>query len=89
MQFEYDSNKSNSNKLKHGLDLEEGKAIWDDPFAIKANLKYEDEKRYFVTGKIKDKMWTAICTDRGTNVRIISIRRAHKSEEKLYENAKR
>ncbi len=86
MQFEYDPNKSAKNKEKHGIDFEEGKALWEDLHAVKAMLNYADEKRYFVTGKMNGKLWTAICTDRGRNVRIISIRRAHKSEEDLYEN---
>lgn len=86
MQFEYDPNKSAKNKEKHGIDFEEGQAIWDDPKAVKATLNYTDEERYFVTGKMNEKIWTAICTDRGDNVRIISIRRSHKSEENYYEN---
>ena len=89
MQFEYDQHKSDSNKSKRGIDFEEGKAIWDDSCALQVDLAYEKEKRYFVTGEIKGKMWTAICTDRGVNVRIISVRRAHKSEERLYEESKR
>ena len=30
MNFEYDENKSKSNKLKHGIDFEEAQKLWDD-----------------------------------------------------------
>lgn len=30
MTFEYDENKSKSNKLKYGVDFEEAKELWDD-----------------------------------------------------------
>nr|WP_283171045.1 hypothetical protein [Curtanaerobium respiraculi] len=36
MEFEYDPAKSASNKLKHGIDFEDGKALWDDPIALEA-----------------------------------------------------
>ena len=85
--FEYDPKKSASNKEKHGIDFEEAKALWLDDNAVQAMLNYEDELRYFVIGKIGDKLWTAICTDRGVRIRIISVRRSHKAEEMLYENS--
>lgn len=30
MHFEYDQQKSASNKEKHGIDFEEAQALWDD-----------------------------------------------------------
>ncbi|MGM0581844.1 MAG: BrnT family toxin [Bacteroidota bacterium] len=29
--FEFDPEKSNSNKSKHGIDFNEAKKLWDDP----------------------------------------------------------
>ena len=43
--FEFDPQKSQSNKLKHGIDFEEAKALWNDPNAIEIELQYPDEKR--------------------------------------------
>jgi uncharacterized DUF497 family protein len=37
-----------------------------------------------VIGKIGPDLWTAIATQRGENIRIISVRRAHPKEEKIY-----
>jgi hypothetical protein len=41
--FEFDPQKSQSNKLKHGIDFEEAKALWNDPNAIEIELQYPDE----------------------------------------------
>lgn len=86
MVFEYDPRKSASNKEKHGIDFEEAKGLWKDPDALKVPLAYEGEERYLVTGVMGGKHWTAICTDRAAAVRIISVRRAHEKEERLYED---
>lgn len=88
MEFEYDPAKSRSNKEKHGIDFEEGQALWDDPNAVRVGLHYEDEPRYLVVGLLKGKHWSAICTDRGGRTRIISMRRARKNEEQIYEDCK-
>ncbi len=34
MLFEYDENKSIKNKLKHGIDFEEAKALWENENAL-------------------------------------------------------
>lgn len=86
MEFEYDRAKSESNKAKHGVDFEQAKALWDDPRALSVPLLYVDEPRYVVIGMMGGKHWSAICTDRGTKVRIISCRRSHKKEEEAYED---
>lgn len=82
--FEYDPDESAVNLRKHGVDFEQAKRLWDDPRALRIPLSYEGEERYLVTGVMDGKHWTAICTDRGTRVRIISCRRAHKKEEEAY-----
>ena len=88
MEFEYDENKSKSNKIKHGINFEEAKELFDDEFAIIYPANQTKEERYFVTGIIKDKFYTAIITFRNKNIRIISTRRARKKEIKYYERLK-
>ncbi|MCO6559311.1 MAG: BrnT family toxin [Bifidobacterium sp.] len=88
MPFEYDPNKSSSNRDKHGIDFEDAQVLWDDPDLIEVRLMYADEPRWAVIGMIGDKHWTGIITYRGDNTRIISVRRSHSKEEKLYENEK-
>ena len=87
MDFEFDPQKSQSNKLKHGIDFEEAKALWSDPNAIEIELHYLDEKRRARIGRHFEggnELWTAIFTLRGEKVRLISVRRARMKEKQQY-----
>jgi len=87
MKFEYDINKSKSNKIKHGIDFEEAQKLWQDPYAFEIpSLNSKDEDRFLVLGQIDLKNYTAIITYRETNIRIISVRRSRTKEIKLYES---
>ena len=56
MTFEYDENKSRSNKLKHGIDFEEARELWVDPYAFEIpSLAGEEEERFLVLGQINSK----------------------------------
>ena len=85
MAFEYDPTKSSANKAKHGIDFDEAQALWDDPWLLEAPAYTDDEPRFLVIGKIRDKHWSAVCTRRGLNIRIISVRRVRKEEIAYYE----
>jgi len=87
MDFEFDINKSNSNKLKHGIDFSEAQAIWDDSDLVEIPVKTSDESRFLVVGKIAGKHWSAITTYRGDKIRLISVRRARQEEVEIYESA--
>lgn len=50
MEFEYDPNKSASNKEKHGIDSEEAQRLWADKEAVMLDLPFPDEARYMVLG---------------------------------------
>jgi uncharacterized protein len=86
VEFEYDPGKSQSNKTKHGLDFEEAKQIWEDidRLEVTVSRSVEGEERNLMIGRISDKIWTAVFTRRGRAIRLISVRRAHKKEEKNY-----
>jgi len=87
--FEYDSNKNNTNKLKHDLYFESAEQVWEDPFAIVAPTRQiEDEKRFIIIGCIGEKVWSVIFTYRKEKIRIISARRARKEEIYYYEKNK-
>ena len=84
-EFEYDHQKSEANKIKHGLDFDEGQAIWRDPGAIQIGSTFAQEQRVLRVGEICGKLWTVVFTMRDDVVRIISVRRARSREERLYE----
>jgi len=85
MRFEYDSEKSDRNKKKHGLDFSDAQALWDDLDYIEIPAITTDEPRSLVIGKIDGKHWSGVITYRGESVRIISVRRSRKEEVEIYE----
>ena len=75
MSFEFDAEKSASNKLKHGIDFVEAQALWQSA-RIELSAQASAEKRYLVIGTIKRQHWSAVITYRGMTVRLISVRKS-------------
>ena len=86
MIFEFDPNKSKSNKEKHGINFVEAQALWNDPDLVEISVKTVDEPRFMVIGRISNIYWSGIITYRGENIRIISIRHSRPEEVKIYES---
>ena len=86
MKFEYDPDKSRSNKAKHSIDFEEAQALWADPDLVEIHARTEDEPRFIVIGRIANKHWSGVITYRSDAIRIISVRRSRSEEVKLYES---
>jgi len=83
--FEFDDRKSRANLSKHGINFLDAQLLWNDPNLLEIPAKTEDEARYLVIGKIDGKLWSAVITYRGTNIRLISVRRSRNEEAILYE----
>ncbi len=88
MRFEWDAQKSITNTEKHGIDFETAKSLWLDEGRVEIEMTFPDEKRWALIGKIEGKIWTAVYTVRGDNVRLISVRRGRPKEVRLYEEKK-
>jgi len=87
MRFEFDENKSQSNKLKHGIDFVEAQQIWNNPNAkIAYERSVDSENRFSIVGYIKERCFIAIFTVRNSNIRIISVRRCRKNEKRRFED---
>ena len=84
--FEFDQAKSQANLSKHGIDFIDAQLLWNDPWLLEIQAKTEDEPRYLVIGLINGKHWSAVVTYRGTNIRLISVRRSRTEEVALYES---
>ena len=82
--FEWDDEKSHNNQIKHGIDFETAKAIWNDSNRVEIQSPYPLENRSILIGKFDEKLWSAIFTRRGEAIRIISVRRARRREANLY-----
>ena len=85
MEFEWDPNKSRTNKSKHGIDFYTATELWNDQDRVEIQLNFPAENRNALIGKVGNKLWTAIFTQRREAIRIISVRRARKKETRLYE----
>jgi hypothetical protein len=85
MKFEWDEDKSRINKAKHGIDFETARNLWLNENRIEIHAPHPLEDRMIIVGKYQDKLWSAVYTMRDDAIRIISVRRARKREESLYE----
>lgn len=83
--FDFDASKSRSNSVKHGIDFVRAQAIWADEDHVEVEARTKDERRWMVVGRISGRLWTAVITRRGDTIRIISVRRARRSERSVYE----
>jgi len=86
MDFEYDEEKSRTNKEKHGIDFIEGQLLWEDSERVEVPAKTDDEERFVVIGQIGVKHWSAVITYRNGKTRIISVRRSRREEIHIYES---
>ncbi len=84
MDFEYDLEKSESNREKHGIDFVEAQQLWDDPKYIIVPARSSTEDRYALIAAYNGSLWTCIFTMRGSNLRIISARKARGEEKEGY-----
>lgn len=87
IEFEFDQDKSRSNLEKHGIDFHAAQDLWNDSDLVEIPAKTIDEPRSLVIGMLDGKHWSGVITYRGSTIRIISVRRARKSEVELYESA--
>ena len=85
VEFEFDAVKSKANEEKHGLDFVAAQALWADAGLIVLPSRYADEPRFLAIGRIDQQHWTAVFTERGNTVHLISVRRARDNDKRLYE----
>jgi uncharacterized DUF497 family protein len=83
MEFEVDPEKSRANLKKHGLSLDQAKWLWQVP-AVVIRARTVGEERFMIIGRLGKRMYSCIYTMRGETVRLISARRSHQKEERIY-----
>jgi len=88
LNFEWDEEKTKTNFKKHRVSFDEAITVFLDPFSITiADPNHSvDEQRYIDIGSSdKGRVLVVVYTERLSNIRIISCRKATPSERKLYE----
>jgi uncharacterized protein len=88
-EFEWDDDKAKRNLKKHGVSFEEAATIFNDPriATISDPDHSEDEERFVSLGmSFIQRLLSVIHTERNERTRLISARKATKTERKTYEN---
>lgn len=93
IKFEWDAAKANSNKKKHGVSFEEAQSVFYDEFAVQffdqESSKTED--RFLMLGFSDEARLLIVChceRNQGSIIRIISARKATKTEGQHYQGIK-
>ena len=85
--FEWDSEKNEKNRIKHGLSFEQILPVFDDPFFLErydSAHSSEKEDRYFGLGCLQAVLVVATSYTENKRIRIISARLASPKEEEIY-----
>ena len=88
MIIDYDPDKDEANRIKHGVPLVFGVRIFADPdVAIVPTIRIGDEEeRFKAIGMVDGKLWTAIHVWRDDVVRLMSVRRSNAREQRDYDS---
>jgi len=88
IEFEWNKIKAIYNLKKHNVSFEEALTVWDDEFAafLHDPSHSEEEDRYLLIGYSSyNNLLFVSFTERNNRIRIISSRKATKSERKRHE----
>lgn len=82
--FEWHDAKNESNIQKHGIDFRDAAKIFLRPHVRRQSNRGEEE-RYIAMGELHGEVVILVAfTPRGSNIRIISARKARHDERQLY-----
>lgn len=88
LDFEWDAKKAAGNIRKHGVSFAEAATVFRNPRAITfpdPDHSDDEEREITVGSSMRNRMLIVSHTERGDRVRIISTRRATKTEREVYE----
>lgn len=86
MVFEWDENKNEVNKRKHGISFETASHVFDDEDMVELFDSFHsssEEERFLAIGMVEG-ILTVVFTERGENKRLISARKANAKEKEIY-----
>jgi uncharacterized DUF497 family protein len=91
LRWEWDDDKNDENRRKHGISFEVAKLVFDDPLAASREDPFPREQRWRTIGKVRNVVIIVIHTspeadyDRGEAIgRIISARKGERRERNSY-----
>jgi len=89
MKIEFDPDKDDANKEKHGVSLAFAADVMIDPHRVEIlDLRFDyGEDRWAVFGMVENRVWICVYTLRGDACRVINVRKANDRETKQYTRA--
>ncbi|MDX6383146.1 MAG: uncharacterized protein QOK48_719 [Blastocatellia bacterium] len=91
LDFEWDEDKAAANYKKHGVTFEEAKTVFGDPFSVTIDDPTHSASEYrFVDigSSASGSILSVAYAERGRRIRLISCRKATRTERKVYEERK-
>lgn len=88
MQIEFDPAKDETNQRKHGVSLAAaGSMDWSTALIRQDDRKLYGERRLQAYGLLNGRLYQVVFTPRNGAVRVISLRKVNKREERFYEQS--
>ena len=93
MRFEWNHDKDRLNRAKHKVSFETACLVFDDPYHLSIQDRHENgEERWITMGMVDEVLLllvahTVIESEHEEIIRIISARKATRSERQIYEQA--
>jgi len=84
MDYEWDERKREANIAKHGLDFRDGVALFDGRRIYSYRSARGEEGRVVTVGLLVERFVAVVWTQRGSAIRLISMRRARDEEKRAY-----
>jgi len=86
MIYEWDEAKNRSNFAKHGLDFEDAEEVFTGPCVTFEDSRFDyGEERLITLGLLAGRVVIIAHAQRGEATRIISMRKANRREQKIYQ----
>ena len=88
MKFDWDQDKNKANIIKHSIDFEEAKTVFDDVFAVIIEDHFHSnlEQREIIVGQSSNnRLLYVVFIERKDRIRIISARLLTSGERRRYE----
>jgi len=90
LNFEWEEEKAKANLKKHRVSFDEATTVFIDPLSITIpdpDHSVDEQRHIDIGSSDKGRVLVVAYTERGSNIRIISCRKATPSERKLYEES--
>ena len=86
MQYEWDEAKNRKNVSKHGLSFEDAEVVLSGPCVTFEDDRFDyGEERFITLGLLAGRLVVVAHSPREEGTRIISMRKANRSEQKIYQ----